>query len=429
MRRQNIDEVCLPLRHHSPRWRGAALRRGLHALLSAIVVVTVGSPAFAILDPVLRISGESLSRISLRCTPRAVGRTTARASANEEASDLPRRAAAVGALAAVAIGVDAALRASNEKYSVVGTILAPAPFKETLRTELVKDSIWGFEQVLALGSVTSNIRMTVVKLRDGTLWVSAPITPTRQCLRLLDELGPVAHLVVPTAALEHSISLNEFARIYPDAKLWVSPGQSTYPLLSPSGPRLNVLGKGDAPPWHSDLDYKVFYVSPPETASSFSEVAFFHRDSKTLLVTDCALKVPTTAPKILESYGNDGTPGPIAADQWRFKALAVDFLSLRGKDDSDFAALTRPPAIVNPLLRFLVYKTCESTTRAWVESVAQWPFQQVIAAHFDSPFPCNSNDFLSAFGFLFGKPSSWEPEDEQLAFLRGVRQAVGGPDF
>eukprot|EP00971_Amphidinium_carterae_P024168 477270-Amphidinium_carterae.3 len=41
------------------------------------------------------------------------------------------------------------------------------PIKETLRTELVPGVIWGFEQCLALTSVSANIRMTVVKLRLG----------------------------------------------------------------------------------------------------------------------------------------------------------------------------------------------------------------------------------------------------------------------
>lgn len=51
--------------------------------------------------------------------------------------------------------------------------------------------------------------MTVVKLKDGSLWVAAPISPTGECLRLLDELGPVAYLVVPSTALEHKASLFE----------------------------------------------------------------------------------------------------------------------------------------------------------------------------------------------------------------------------
>jgi len=41
--------------------------------------------------------------------------------------------------------------------------------------------MWVFEQEQALGfsNVTTNVRMTAIKLRSGGLWVHAPIAPTR----------------------------------------------------------------------------------------------------------------------------------------------------------------------------------------------------------------------------------------------------------
>lgn len=338
-----------------------------------------------------------------------------------------RRALLVTAgAAALVAGTDAALRAADERYAVFGTILAPAPYKETLRTELVPGRIWGFEQCIALASVSTNIRMTAVRLRDGKLWVSAPISPTRECLRLLDELGEVAHIVVPSSALEHKASLGQFARAYPRALIWVSPGQNAFSLGLPPG--CKVLGEGPPPPWVEDIDYKIFFVEPPVT-DTFAEVAFFHRETRTLLVTDCALKLPSAAPKILESYGYDGTPGPITPDAWRYKAIAFNFVTGRNRDEADFAALSRPAALVNPLLRFIVYRRCPTQAAAWVQDVAQWPFQRIVPAHLQAPFDCTPAQFLEAFGFLFGQKSSWEPEDEQLSFLRSLRDIVGGPTF
>lgn len=95
----------------------------------------------------------------------------------------------------------------------------------------------------------------------------------------------------------------------------------------------------------------------------------------------------------------------------------------------DFAALSKPPALVNPLLRFIVYRRCPEQAAAWVRDVAKWPFQKIIPAHLQAPFDCTPSQFLEAFGFLFNKKTSWEPEDEQLAFLRAVRDIVGGPTF
>jgi hypothetical protein len=50
----------------------------------------------------------------------------------------------------------------------------------------VKGCIWLFEQEQALGfsSVSTNIRMTVIKLKSGGLWVHAPIAPTDECIQV-----------------------------------------------------------------------------------------------------------------------------------------------------------------------------------------------------------------------------------------------------
>jgi hypothetical protein len=48
-------------------------------------------------------------------------------------------------------------------------------------SQVERGSIWTFEQEQALGfsNVTTNVRMTVIKLRSGGLWVHAPIAPTK----------------------------------------------------------------------------------------------------------------------------------------------------------------------------------------------------------------------------------------------------------
>lgn len=52
--------------------------------------------------------------------------------------------------------------------------------------------------------VIVNIRMTAVKLRDGSLFIHAPVAPTKECIRLVEELGcPVKYIVLPTSAVEH----------------------------------------------------------------------------------------------------------------------------------------------------------------------------------------------------------------------------------
>lgn len=57
----------------------------------------------------------------------------------------------------------------------------------SLVSQAVKDTIWLFEQEQALGfsSVSTNIRMTVIKLKSGELWVHAPIAPTKECIQVV----------------------------------------------------------------------------------------------------------------------------------------------------------------------------------------------------------------------------------------------------
>ncbi|PSS30490.1 DNA primase [Actinidia chinensis var. chinensis] len=63
--------------------------------------------------------------------------------------------------------------------------LGPFLNRRTIRTEAVKGCIWLFEQEQALGfsSVSTNIRMTVIKLKSEGLWVHAPIAPTKECIQ------------------------------------------------------------------------------------------------------------------------------------------------------------------------------------------------------------------------------------------------------
>ncbi|KAH8097708.1 DUF4336-containing protein [Aureococcus anophagefferens] len=82
------------------------------------------------------------------------------------------------------------------------------------------------------------IRMTVVKLRRGGLFVYAPVAATDECLALLKELtdahGPVKHIVLPSVAVEHkplprsSKDGNPFGDDFDFDVLTVKPGPGSY---------------------------------------------------------------------------------------------------------------------------------------------------------------------------------------------------------
>ena len=81
------------------------------------------------------------------------------------------------------------------------------------------------------------MRSVVVRLNDGALWVHAPLAPTLEYFELVESItgggrGSVAHVVIPTYALEHKVFAKDALARWPKAQLWVAPGQFSFPLQS-----------------------------------------------------------------------------------------------------------------------------------------------------------------------------------------------------
>ena len=80
--------------------------------------------------------------------------------------------------------------------------------------------------------------MTVVKLAAGGLLVYAPVAPTVECVRLVNELvtkhGDVKYIILPTSSgLEHKVFVGPFARCFPQAQVFVAPHQWSFPVNLP----------------------------------------------------------------------------------------------------------------------------------------------------------------------------------------------------
>ncbi len=70
-------------------------------------------------------------------------------------------------------------------------ILPPVPFgRATYRYDLGRGA-HAFEQLLRFQNVSATVRMNVQRLRNGKLWVVAPVAPTGECLSLLKDIGEV----------------------------------------------------------------------------------------------------------------------------------------------------------------------------------------------------------------------------------------------
>lgn len=113
-----------------------------------------------------------------------------------------------------------------------GVLREPNPAILTLGpSQVEKDTIWTFEQTQGLDffCLYTPVRMTVIKLKSGGLWVHSPVAPTAECLRLIKELNaPVEYIVLPTFAYEHKVFVGPFSRKFPKAKVgWAEAAASS----------------------------------------------------------------------------------------------------------------------------------------------------------------------------------------------------------
>ena len=185
--------------------------------------------------------------------------------------------------------------------------------RRTLKREIIPDTLWTFDQVQGIFYVVVPIRMTVVRLEAGGLLVYAPVAPTGECLRMMDDLvaryGEVKYIILPTVTgLEHKVFVGPFARQFPSAQVFVAPNQWSYPVQLPLSwlgfprGRTHILPQESAnTPFSDDFDYQL--LGPIGLGlGPFGEAAFNHRRSRSLLLTDTIISIPNEPPPALDLY-------------------------------------------------------------------------------------------------------------------------------
>jgi Domain of unknown function (DUF4336) len=337
--------------------------------------------------------------------------------------------------------------------------LYPYGRRRTLRREIIPETIWVFEQLQGVLYVTVPIRMTVVRLAAGGLCVYAPVAPTPECLRLLQELieryGPVKSILLTTlSGLEHKVYVAPFARHYPQAQVYVLANQWSFPVNLPltwlglPRHRTQILPLDPATtPLAADFDYAI--LGPISLGlGPFGEVAFYHRASRSLLVTDTIVAIPATPPEIVELepypllfHSKDSAFEQVAdtpenrikgwqrsclfAFYFRPQALLpVEFgASLRAAKQApdrsrrayfgwfpfgwqsdwshSFTTLAKQAQPqVAPILQTLILNRASQLTLTWAKQVANWPFERIIPCHLQAPIAATPTSFLAAFDFL-----------------------------
>jgi hypothetical protein len=229
----------------------------------------------------------------------------------------------------------------------------------------------------------------------------------------------------------------------------------------------------DAPEdWKADFDVAV--LGPIISRDgAFAETVFFHKPTKTLLVTDTAVQVTEEVPAIYDS-----DPSPLlyhARDTitdnvqdtpetrkkgWRrivlfglyFTPSAItikDFQSAiqerRPDINSDFAGIypwdwdgdeiaswrvltgdgTKP--LVAPILQTLLLNRSPVEVLDFADKVSQWPFTRIIPAHLKNNIAMTGDEYRKSFGFLEekGVPLGYpKPLQSDLQLLLDAEQSL-----
>ena len=119
-------------------------------------------------------------------------------------------------------------------------------------------------------------RMTVVRLQSGEIWIHSPIAWCAELANSIRELGPVCFLVAPSTL--HYWYVPEWQPHFPAARTY---GPAGLERSARRKIRVDEALEPAAPDvWSQALDQCVV------SSRLFTEVDFFHRPSRTLILTD-----------------------------------------------------------------------------------------------------------------------------------------------
>ena len=184
-------------------------------------------------------------------------------------------------------------------------------------------------------------RMTIVRLDGGDLFVHSPTPLTEELRAQIAALGSVRHIVGPNRI--HYWWIPDWHRAYPDADVWLAPR-----IREQAGEHIDFPGRElesrEGYPWDEAFD------TLPVPGSFMTEVEFFHRPSRTLVLTD-----------LIENFEPRKLGWP-----WRWLARAGGVTDPDGK---------------MPLDMRWTFSKHKPQLKAAVEKMIEWDPLRVILAH------------------------------------------------
>lgn len=221
----------------------------------------------------------------------------------------------------------------------------PTGYEPLYTLKPVAPDLWLVDgDVISFYGLPFPTRMTVVRLSDGSLWLHSPIQAEEGLLREIAVLGPVRHLVAPNWI--HYAFFPAWQKLFPEAVGWAAPGVRARARAYGVPARFDQdLGLRSPPDWEKELDQRHIPGS-----NLHQEVVFFHRASRTLILTD-----------LIENFERE------KVSFWHRPLIA-----LAGTQDPDGKA---------PIDMRWSFRAGRAALRETIEELLSWAPERVILAH------------------------------------------------
>lgn len=232
---------------------------------------------------------------------------------------------------------------------------------QQLHLQQLHEDLWVAQMPASFAGFQAGARMTVVRLQHGPqqdkLFIHSPIELSPTLQNELEALGEVAFVVSPYRL--HYKHLQEFAAAYPEAKLYAAPNFNM--LKMPEVQFAGRLQRAPRPEWAKDLDQL-----PVRGNRLVDEIVFFHKASRTLMLTDLCFNIP--------------------ADRSRLTTLLARVLGVHQQlaPSRDFKLMTRNRTLVKQTVR----------------RIMQWDFDRITLAHGDIVDSGGKEKFRKAFEYM-----------------------------
>lgn len=229
-------------------------------------------------------------------------------------------------------------------------------------------NIWTATQPLSFYGLEVGNRMTVIRLDSGELVLISPIKLSEDDCIKLHELGTVRHIVVPNL-LFHDLYVSQVQSLFPNTKLWGVDG------LQQKRPDLKIDAVLNEPGnFEEDLEYIPFKgiktALPIWTVIDINETVFFHRPSRTFIITDVAF-----------NFDEENT----------FKTQII-------------ARLLGCYKILRPSWVERLISNDKASVASSVQKILSWDFDRVVPAHGSIINTQGKEKFKSAYEWFLSKP-------------------------